>query len=311
MKDSNVYASQVAIVTGGASGIGAALASELGGAGARVVVADRQVELAESVAAAIRTRGGEAIAMELDVRDFAAMQRVVEATVARWSGVHYFFNNAGIIVGGEADAYEAHDWDELFDVNIRGVAYGIQAVYPVMIRQGSGHIINTASIAGLLPTPGQVAYSTSKHAVVGLSRSLRIEAKRHGVRVSALCPGVIRTAILTGGKYGRTKVQGVSEAAMLKAWESLRPMDAGVFAKKVAAAVARNEAIIIVPSWWKIFWGLDRLSPLLGGGLIDALFTRMRAQLEAAGTTTAKAADVSVREATRSQLHWRSPSRHG
>jgi NAD(P)-dependent dehydrogenase (short-subunit alcohol dehydrogenase family) len=276
MRDDNVYAGKVAVVTGGASGIGAAIASEIAGAGARVVIADRQVELAESVANSIRARGGEAVALELDVRDLASMQTVVEATLARWGGVHFFFNNAGIIVGGEVDSYEARDWDDVFDVNVRGVAYGIQAVYPVMIRQGSGHIINTASVAGLGATPGQTVYCASKHAVVGLSKSLRIEAKRHGVRVSALCPGVIRTPILTGGKYGRTKSEGLPDSDLLKMWEQLRPMDAGVFAKKVAAAVARNEAIIIVPGWWKLLWRLERLFPALSEALIARQFSRMR-----------------------------------
>jgi NAD(P)-dependent dehydrogenase (short-subunit alcohol dehydrogenase family) len=306
MKDRNVYAGSVAIVTGGASGIGAALATEIAGRGARVVIADRQVELAESIAASIRARDGQAVAMELDVRDFASMQQVVAATIARWGVVDFFFNNAGIIVGGEVDAYEARDWDDLFDVNVRGVAYGIQAVYPRMIRQGSGHIINTASIAGLVATPGEVAYSTSKHAVVGLSKSLRIEAKRHGVRVSALCPGVIRTPILAGGKYGRTNSEGVSEQDLMKFWERLRPMDASVFAPRVAAAVARNEAIIVVPGWWKFFWRLERLSPLLGEALIGAMFSRMRVTLEDSGArpanrTSAPAADLKVQSPDRAR----------
>jgi NADP-dependent 3-hydroxy acid dehydrogenase YdfG len=283
MKNRDVYASKVAIVTGGASGIGAAIATEIASAGARVVIADRQLELAESVASSIRGRGGAAVAMELDVRDLASMQRVVDATLARWEGVHYFFNNAGIIVGGEVDSYDARDWDDVLDVNVRGVAYGIQAVYPVMIRQGSGHIINTASVAGLVTTPGQTVYCASKHAVVGLSRSMRAEAKRHGVRVSALCPGVIRTPLLWGGKFGRPKSVGVSEQDLVKAWEPFHPMDAGVFAKKVVAAVARNEAIIIVPAWWKLLWRLDRLSPTLSERLVDMLFSRMRASLEASG----------------------------
>jgi NAD(P)-dependent dehydrogenase (short-subunit alcohol dehydrogenase family) len=216
------------------------------------------------------------------------MQRMVDATLARWGSVHYFFNNAGIIVGGEVDSYEVRDWDDVLDVNVRGVAYGIQAVYPVMIRQGSGHIINTASVAGLVATPGQTIYCASKHAVVGLSKSLRAEAKRHGVRVSALCPGVIRTPLLSGGKYGRPKSQGVSEQDLVKAWDRFHPMDAGVFAKKVAAAVARNEAIIVVPAWWKLLWGLDRLAPALSEAIVDLLFSRMRAELDASGARPVK-----------------------
>jgi NAD(P)-dependent dehydrogenase (short-subunit alcohol dehydrogenase family) len=281
MADPNVYREKVAIVTGAASGIGAAIAKQIAAAGAQVVLADRQVELAESVASTIRASGGTAVAVELDVRELASMTRVVEETVTRWGGVHYFFNNAGIGVGGETEQYEPRDWDDTFDVNLRGVAYGIQAVYPVMIRQKSGHIINTASVAGLLPVPGQTAYGASKHAVVGLSKSLRIEAKRHGIQVSVLCPGLIRTPILTGGKYGRVHMPGsLTEQKLLKMWERLRPMNVDVFARKVTAAVARNQAIIVVPAWWKMLWYLERLSPTLSSKLSEAFFARMRAETE-------------------------------
>jgi NAD(P)-dependent dehydrogenase (short-subunit alcohol dehydrogenase family) len=283
MADRNTYTGKVAIVTGGASGIGAAIAKQLARAGAQVVLADRQMELSEGVAASIRASGGVAVAVKLDVRDLASMTSMVEETVARWGGVHYFFNNAGIGVGGEVDAYEARDWDDVLDVNLRGVAYGIQAVYPTMIRQRAGHIINTASMAGLIPTPGEVAYAASKYAVVGLSKSLRVEAARHNVRVSVLCPGAIRTPILTGGTYGRTNTEGVSEQKLLELWETLRPMDVDVFAAKVVAAVAKNQAIIIVPAWWKMLWYLERVSPTLSSMVASTFFARIRAELAAAG----------------------------
>ena len=279
----SVYEGKVAIITGGASGLGAAIARELASQGATVVLADRQVELAESLANEIRERGGTAVAMECDVRKLHQLVDVVETTVTRFGGVHFFFNNAGIICGGEADVYEPQDWDDVIDVNIRGVAYGVQAVYPVMLRQKSGHIINTASMAGLLATPSIVNYCTSKHAVVGLSKSLRIEAKRHGVRVSALCPGVIRTPILSGGKYGRTNTEGVSKQQIERGWEHFRPMEPGPFAQKVAIAVARNEAIIVVPGWYKAFWLLDRLAPTVAEALTTSIFIRRRAEIEAMG----------------------------
>jgi NAD(P)-dependent dehydrogenase (short-subunit alcohol dehydrogenase family) len=282
MRDTT-FGGKVAIVTGGASGIGAALAKQMARAGTKVILADRQVDLAESVASAIRADGGAATAAELDVRSLESMTRVVQDTVARSHSVDYFFNNAGIGVGGDIDTYEPRDWDEVFDVNLRGVAHGVQAVYPVMIRQGSGHIINTASVAGLLPCPGEGGYSATKHAVVGLSKALRIEARRHGVRVSALCPGVIRTPILTGGKFGRINVEGLSEGKILEMWEKMRPMDADVFAGKVLRAVARNEAIIVVPAWWKALWYLERLAPTVSAKLWESVHARMRADLEAAG----------------------------
>jgi NAD(P)-dependent dehydrogenase (short-subunit alcohol dehydrogenase family) len=279
----SAYEGKVAIITGGASGIGAALGKELARAGAEVVLADRQLDLAERVASEIRSAGGRARAVEADVRVFPTVARVVDETVTRLGAVDYFFNNAGIGVGGEMDNYELRDWDDVIDVNLRGVTHGIQAVYPVMVRQRRGHIVNTASVAGLLATPLQGSYTATKHAVVAISKALRIEAKRHGVRVSALCPGAIRTPILTGGKYGRTNVVGLTEESILARWEKLRPMDADVFAGKVAHAVARNEAIIVIPGWWKALWLFDRLAPSLSMALSERALQSMRKDLEATG----------------------------
>ena len=270
---------KTALITGGASGIGRAFAEELAEQGAEVILADRQIELAEEVATAIRQAGGRATASQLDVRDAVQFQRVVDETVSRTGGIDYFFNNAGIGVGGDVASYALADWDDVFDVNVRGVAYGIQAVYPVMRAQRSWHIINTASMAGLLPTGEAGSYASSKHAVVGLSKVLRIEAREHGVRVSALCPGVIRTPILMAGKYGRTNLAPGAEPTMMKLWEQLKPMDVNVFARKALRQIDRNVAIIIVPSWWKVFWTVERLSPRLSLWLWGKMYDRMQQEL--------------------------------
>ncbi len=197
------YGGAVAIITGGASGIGRALGEALARRGAHVVLADRQIELAETVAEGIRAKGGRATAAELDVSDFPAIDRLVRETVESLGRLDYMFNNAGIGISGEVRYYDIKDWERVFDVNIRGVINGVQAAYPVMLRQGYGHIVNTASMAGLFPFPVVISYVTSKYAVVGLSTALRIEAAASGVRVSVLCPGTIRTPILEGGKYGK------------------------------------------------------------------------------------------------------------
>jgi NAD(P)-dependent dehydrogenase (short-subunit alcohol dehydrogenase family) len=252
---------KIAIITGGASGIGAAMARALAQSGAEVVVADRQVDLAGQLADGLQREGARATAHELDVRDFDSIKRLVDATVARTGRVDLFFNNAGIAIGGEMDRYQKSYWDDTFDVNLRGVAYGVQAVYPVMVAQRSGHIINTASMAGLVATAGGGAYTATKHAVVGLSKALRIEARAHGVRVSVLCPGAIRTPILTGGRFGGMDFPGASEKKILSIWEWLRPLDPDEFARRALRAVAANEPIIVVPRWWKIAWYLDRVSP--------------------------------------------------
>lgn len=267
---------RVAIITGGASGIGLALSRELARRGFEVVMADRQLELAEQHAGDIRAGGARATAAELDVRDAEAFQRLADETVRRAGRIDYLFNNAGIGVGGEMDTYTPADWDDVIDVNLRGVAYGVQAVYPQMQKQRRGHIVNTASVAGLTPEGGMGSYSATKHAVVALSRSLRVEAKRHGVKVSALCPGAIRTPILTGGRYGRINLPGVDSEQIASWWERLRPMDPAEFARRSLDRVFRNEAIIVVPRWYKALWYVDRLSPALGMALAAATLASQR-----------------------------------
>jgi NAD(P)-dependent dehydrogenase (short-subunit alcohol dehydrogenase family) len=267
MKSANtlrIFEGAVGIVTGGASGIGRALSEALARRGATVVIADLQIEGAQKVAAAIRAAGGQATAAEVDVADFEAVNRLVEATVNAHGRLDYLFNNAGIGIGGEVRHYHLPDWQRVLDVNLYGVVHGVQAAYPVMVRQGFGHIVNTASMAGLVPSPWMVSYSAAKHAVVGLSLALRVEAAPVGVRVSVLCPGVVRTPILEGGGKNGKLLQSTSPERLRAYWERLHPMEPDTFAPKVLHAVARNRAIIIVPWWWKVFWWVNRLSPWLG-----------------------------------------------
>ena len=275
---------KVAFVTGGASGIGAALTTELVRGGAEVWIADRQIGRAQELAQGLRNGGAKVHAIELDVRDAAAFERAAADAVRESGRIDYLFNNAGIGVSGEVASYTLAEWDDVFDVNLHGVVHGIQAVYPIMIRQGFGHIVNTSSMAGLTTTVGQTSYSASKHAVVAISRSMRIEAESHGVRVSAVCPGVIRTPILTGGEYGRIGEPGVTDDEYLQAWERLRPMEADKFATRVLKAVLRNKAIIVVPSWWKALWYLDRFAPAVTLRLLKVVLKRQR-EIEATPAT--------------------------
>jgi NAD(P)-dependent dehydrogenase (short-subunit alcohol dehydrogenase family) len=204
---------------------------------------------------------------------------VVQSTCERTGRLDYIFNNAGIAIGGSLSDYTIEDWDQILNVNLRGVINGIQAAFPIMIKQGFGHIVNTASMAGLTPSPGVVAYATTKYGVVGLSKSLRAEAASLGVRVSVICPGGIRTPILEGGGvYGKMLTE-ISPETMRRMLEKLRPMDPSIFAVRVLKQVARNTAVIIVPSWWKLFWWINRLSPVLGMHLAQWNFQKMQKEL--------------------------------
>jgi len=277
-KTIRIFAGATAIVTGGASGIGRALAEGLAKRGSEVILADLQVDLAEKVASAIHASGGRAKAVKVDVRDFRAVERLVQEAFERTGRLDYIFNNAGIAIGGPVRLYEIEDWNQIIDVNLRGVINGIQAAYKRMIGQGFGHIINTASMAGLMPGPGNIAYTTTKHAVVGLSKSLRAEAAPMGIRVSVLCPGVIRTPILEGGKYGKMLID-IPPEKVRQLMEKLKPISPELFAEKALKSVAKNKAIIIVPSWWKRYWWIDRLSPSLGIFLSRKHFQKVQKEL--------------------------------
>jgi NAD(P)-dependent dehydrogenase (short-subunit alcohol dehydrogenase family) len=247
----------VAIVTGGASGIGRALCEALARGGARVVLVDRDEAGARAAAERIAGEGGRVRAEVLDVADGEAVRRAVEGTAAREGRVDYVFNNAGIAIGGELRDMTAEHWRRIVDVNLWGVIHGIRAAYPIMIRQGSGHIVNTASGAGLLPSPLASAYAMTKHAVVGLSASLRAEAEGLGVRVSVVCPGFVDTAIFdTGIGLGRPLRAGLERAPV-------RPYPAASAARAILRGVARNRAVIVFPFHMKaMLWG-TRLAPRL------------------------------------------------
>jgi NAD(P)-dependent dehydrogenase (short-subunit alcohol dehydrogenase family) len=279
----------VAIVTGAASGIGRAISKALAQRGCQVVLADIDCGDAETAAAQIRDKGGRASAKHLDVCNFAAVSELVTETMEKLGRIDYLFNNAGIGVFGEVADYPLDAWHRVIAVNLGGVVNGVQAAYAAMIRQGFGHIVNTASIAGLTTSPAAASYSATKHAVVGLSKALRAEAQCRGVRVSVICPGVIRTPLLRGGKHGIFLMplpEDKQREIVGQLFELLRPMDVSIFARKVLDRVARNRAIIVVPGWYKIFWWIERASPTLGAFLARKAFERHRKLLFPSGGPT-------------------------
>ena len=270
-----VFEGAVAIVTGGASGIGKALGEALAERGCEVVLADIDGELAENAAAEICSRGLKARAASVDVTNFAAVSNAVDETIKRCGRLDYMFNNAGISISGEVLAHRIEDWDRIVDVNLRGVINGIQAVYPLFVSQGFGHIVNTASMRGLVPVPLSVSYGATKAAVISISKSLRAEAASAGVRVSVLCPGVIKTPMVLGGPSHRD-LQLELGRAQRENWQRLLPMDPQRFAQKALRQIARNKPIIVIPSWWRLMWWLDRASPRVSILVAQKLFERLK-----------------------------------
>jgi len=253
----SVFKDKIAIVTGGASGIGEALARDLARRGADVVVADVQIDAALGVAAKIVASGGKAAAHYLDVADSEAVERLVARVAAEKGHLDYMFNNAGIAVLGEFRDLPAADWKRILEINVNGVFAGTAAAYAVMIRQGSGHIVNTASLAGLIASPGLAAYGASKHAVVGLSTSLRAEAAAYGVKVSAVCPGFIKTPILESKRVG-LPAESATKARVREI--AMAPEEC---ARQVLAGVAKDKGIIPITGYAKIMWSLSRHFPAL------------------------------------------------
>src|SRR4051812_49659220 len=193
------FEAKQAIVTGAGSGIGAALCRALVAAGAHVVCTDIDGDAAAGTAASL---GANARAARLDVTDAAAVQAVVDEVVDRTGRLDFMFNNAGIVWGGDTELLTLDQWNAIIDVNLRGVVHGVAAAYPVMVRQGHGHIVNTASMAGLTAAGLITSYVMTKHAIVGLSLALRTEAAERGVGVLAICPAAVETPLLDKGAVG-------------------------------------------------------------------------------------------------------------
>ncbi len=186
---------RVSVVTGGGSGIGRALALAFARAGARVVVADvDEAGLAET-GRQVTACGPEPLAIPTDVADRAQVQALADRAFRRFGAVHVLCNNAGVLVQGGLERATYRDWQWVIGVNLWGVIHGLEAFLPRMIAQGHGHVVNTASMAGLVASAGLGVYTTTKYAIVGLSETLAKDLRPYGIGVSVLCPMGVATRI--------------------------------------------------------------------------------------------------------------------
>jgi NAD(P)-dependent dehydrogenase (short-subunit alcohol dehydrogenase family) len=239
---------RVAVVTGGAGGIGAALSEELARHGTRVIVCDSSAKRAGEVAERITRQGGVAVALPLDVRDREQIDALVHEVTQKFGRLDDWFNNAGLGCWGDAREFSDDAWREILDVNFWGCVHGSLAAYRYMAAHGGGRIVNVASLAGLVPVPGTAPYTASKHAVVGFSLALREEAAGNGVQVNVACPGPVKS-----GFHG-SMLRPTGLAPGRKAPAEL--LDAGAAARDILRGVANNAPTIVFPgrarrTWWK------------------------------------------------------------
>lgn len=237
------------VITGAASGIGFAVSEALLQTGAVVFMADRDEKTLASSAEQLSTHAGRVHTFVVDVTRQEQVRQAIENAASLHGRLDFLFNNAG--VGGTMPIGEAtlEHWRRIIDINLWGVIYGVHAAIPIMRRQGSGHIVNTSSVAGLVPLPFQALYCATKYAVAGLSESLRFELGEEGIHVSVICPGDVATRI-----YG-TPIIG--ERVEVKPPENAIP--APEAAQMILRGVAEKKGIIVLPetarSGWRQYWG--------------------------------------------------------
>ena len=187
---------KVIVITGASSGMGEAAARHLADKGACIVLAARRSDRIDALAKDISAKGGKAIAVATDVTRADDVQKLVDTAISTWGRIDVLINNAGVMPLSSLDQAKVSEWDMMIDVNLRGVLHGIAAALPIMKAQQSGHIINTASVAGHLVFPTSAVYSATKFAVRAVTEGLRKEASAYNVRATIISPGAVSTELL-------------------------------------------------------------------------------------------------------------------
>lgn len=269
------FRGKTVIVTGAASGIGCEIARQMAAHGATVLLTDIVEAGIEQAAAQLAGAGHDAEAMLVDVASADSIQTAVDHVVERHGRLDFIFNNAGVAIFGDVEHVSLADWDKIIDVNLRGVAYGTTIAYRQMVKQGHGHIVNTASVAGLVPVPLQAHYCATKHAVVGLSKTLSVEAIDHGVHVTAFCP-----AFVESGMIENNTLLGELAGADARKMVPIKPLATDRAVEGLLRGVARHKEFVVLPFYGRLGWWLERLSPSLSYRLhrVTLRETRRRAK---------------------------------
>ena len=243
------------LITGAGSGLGRALAQRYAGQGHAVACADIALERAQETVAKLPGTGH--FALPVDVADDSSVEALRDAVHARWEHVDLLFNNAGVASGGGMLDADIAEWRWMLEINLLGVVRGCRAFLPRMLERGAGHIVNTASFAGLASAPGIMSYGAAKAAVVALSDQLRAETHARNVRVSVACPSFFKTNLIDnwrGAEAMRQTATSLMEAATVTADD---------IAAAIADAVARGTFLIVPTPAERLRWRLKRWFPEL------------------------------------------------
>ena len=228
---------KVIIITGASSGLGEAAAKYLSAEGAVIVMGARREERLQTLADELNKKG-KALAVQTDVTDAEQMKRLAKAAFDNYGKIDVLINNAGLMPQSLLEHYRLDEWNQMIDVNIKGVLYGIAAVLPYMIEQTSGQIINVSSVAGHKVHAGSAVYSATKHAVRALSEGLRQEVKHHNIRTTVISPGMVATELPDSIK------EPLFAKRMHKMYEDFA-VPADSFARAVACAISQPEEVDI------------------------------------------------------------------
>lgn len=237
----------VTIVTGASTGIGHSAALRFAEEGASVVAADVNVDDGAQTVDEIESMGGEATFVETDVSDWADVQTMVDTAVEEYGGLDFAFNNAGI--EGETEAASdqpLENWEQVIDVNLKGVFLSMKAQLPAILESGGGAIVNTASIAGVVGFPEMTPYVASKHGVLGLTKTAALEYSQQGVRVNAICPGVIDTPMVDrSSEASETVDQAIAATPIGRLGEPEEIGDVAVWLCSEDASFVTGEAMVV------------------------------------------------------------------
>ncbi len=251
-----------AVITGAGSGLGRALSVEVARRRGRVVVSDVNAASAEETAHEVEREGGEAWVVPCDVTKPEAVESLARESESALGGVDLVVNNAGVASAGEVGMLPLADWKHTLDVNLWGVIHGCHAFVPLLRRQGTGHVLNIASAAGLLTAPYMGPYNVTKAAVVSLSETLYMELEPLGVGVTVACPMFFRTNIAAAGRFTESERAGNLKKAATRLVEKASGR-ADEVARECLRAVA-NDALYVLPmASGRWFWRLKRLAPEL------------------------------------------------